>query len=92
MWVIIKHDFKKKERIMGKWNDINESMPKYTDDYLVACNIGSMAGGYSEVRCYRYEIFNGNKPHKKWCIPDRFDEIITITHWMELPDLPEVLR
>ena len=56
MWVIIKHDFKKKERIMGKWNDINESMPKYTDDYLVACNIGSMAGGYSEVRCYRYEI------------------------------------
>ena len=42
---------------MKEWIDINEELPKFTDTYIVYCNIGSMFGGYKEVRAYGYEIF-----------------------------------
>ena len=40
--------------------------PKYTGDYNVVCNIGSMLGGYTDVRTYRFERIKGREP--KWCI------------------------
>ena len=61
--------------------------PKYTGDYNVVCNIGSMLGGYTDVRTYRFERIKGREP--KWCIPNSFDEIVSITHWQPLPQPPQ---
>ena len=61
--------------------------PKYTGDYNVVCNIGSMLGGYTDVRTYRFERIKGQEP--KWCIPNSFDEIVSITHWQPLPQPPK---
>ena len=61
--------------------------PKYTGDYNVVCNIGSMLGGYTDVRTYRFERIKGREP--KWCIPNSFDEIVSITHWQPLPRPPQ---
>ena len=61
--------------------------PKYTGDYNVVCNIGSMLGGYTDVRTYRFERIKGQEP--KWCIPNSFDEIVSITHWQPLPQPPQ---
>lgn len=74
---------------MNEWIDINEELPKFTNTYIVYCNIGSMFGGYKEVRAYGYEIFNGVHSYRKWCIPNDITEIVTITHWMKLPEPPE---
>ena len=48
-----------------------------------------MLGGYKEVRCYRYEIFNGKNSYKRWAVKENYHEIVTITHWAELPEHPE---
>ena len=66
---------------MTKWNKGN---PKYTDTYLTACNIGSMLGGYNEVRTYDFDSRN-----KKWDIQERYDETVTIIYWADMPDLPK---
>ncbi len=70
-----------------EWIKINDKLPQYTDDYICYCNIGSIMWGYKEVRCYRYEKIKGKEP--RWCIPSNFDEIITITYWMDLPEPPK---
>lgn len=70
-----------------KWIKIEDELPKYTQDYLCACSIGSMMGGFKEVRCYRYEKIKGKEP--KWCIPNDYSEIVSITHWCEMPEYPE---
>src|SRR5574344_1835908 len=69
-----------------RWIPVKDP-PKYTGDYNVVCNIGSMLGGYTDVRTYRFERFKGKEP--KWCIPNRFDEIVSVTHWQPLPQPPQ---
>ena len=69
---------------MNKWNKIEDGLPKYSDYYIVYCNIGSMLGWFKEVRSYP---FDGKD--KKWVIPNNFHEIVCITHWMDMPDEPE---
>ncbi len=72
------------------WQDLDKVKPKHTDDYNVACIVGSIMGCYRTVRTYRYEIRNGKGGRtEKWCIPDNFNEIVEITHWQSLPFLPE---
>ena len=68
------------------WVSVEEP-PKYTAEYNVVCNIGSMFGGYTDVRTYRYEKITGCCP--RWVIPDRYDEVVTVTHWMPLPEPPK---
>ena len=70
--------------VVSRWVDIKES-PKYTDWYNVHCSIGSMHGGYYEVRTYRYE-----KHNDKWIIPYDTNESVKVTHWQELPKKPNV--
>lgn len=70
-----------------QWISVEERLPEHTDEYNVFCNIGSMLGGYEDVRTYRYERIRGKEP--KWCIPDCFDEVVCITHWRPLPEPPE---
>jgi len=69
------------------WIPIEEALPKYTQDYNVVCNVGSMFGGFTEVRTYRFENIQGREP--KWCIPNQFDEAVSITHWRPLPEPPQ---
>ena len=69
-----------------RWVPVTERLPEYTADYNVACNIGCMLGGYECVRTYRFERIKGEKP--KWCIPNKFDEIVVVTHWRPLPAGP----
>ncbi len=71
-----------------RWRDAEKEPPKYTGDYNVVCNVGSMLGGYTTVRTYRFERIPGREP--KWYIPNRPDEVVTITHWLPLPTSPEV--
>ena len=73
-----------------RWRDAEKELPKYTGDYNVVCNVGSMLGGYTTVRTYRFERIPGREP--KWYIPNRPDEVVTITHWLPLPTPPEVKK
>ena len=43
----------------GRWIAVSERLPECTDDYNVVCNIGSMLGGYTDVRTYRFECIQG---------------------------------
>lgn len=72
---------------MSKWKSVEDGLPEYTDDYNVACDISTMAGGYREVRTYRYERIKGIPA--RWVIPERIHEVVTVTHWRDLPLLPE---
>lgn len=74
---------------MDGWISVENSLPIYTGYYNVICNICSMLGGWNEVRSYRYEIVDGCK--LGWLIPDRFDEVVSVTHWRNLPSLPKEL-
>ena len=40
--------------MFNNWISVKEKLPEYTDLYIVYCNIGSMLGGYNEVRAYDY--------------------------------------
>lgn len=65
-----------------KWERV-EDAPKYSDLYNVCCSIGSMGGGYTDVRSYEYDKKSG-----QWILPKVSDEIITVTYWAELPEPP----
>ena len=69
-----------------RWIPVSERLPECTDDYNVVCNIGSMLGGYTDVRTYRFECIQGREP--RWCIPSKFDEVVVVTHWQPLPQPP----
>ena len=71
-----------------KWIKLEDEKPKYTQDYLCACIIGSMFGSSKEVRCYKYEKIRGIEP--KWCIPNNYHEIVNIEFWCDMPDYPEI--
>ena len=73
-----------------RWRDVEKELPKYTGDYNVVCNVGSMLGGYTTVRTYRFERISGREP--RWCIQNRPDEVVTITHWLPLPQAPVVKK
>lgn len=51
------------------------------------CNIGSILGGFRDVRAYRFERIRGCEP--KWVIPNSFDEVVCVTYWMPLPTPPK---
>lgn len=68
---------------MNKWNKIEEGNPKYSDYYIVYCELGNILGGYKEVRSYFYSVLNN-----RWIIPET-NEVVSITHWMDMPDEPE---
>ena len=72
-------------QIDSGWVKCSESLPEYTDDYNVTVGIGSILGYFEEVRTYRYEIFNGKNPYRKWIIPNNFNEIVNVIAWKNLP-------
>ena len=69
------------------WIPCSERLPEYTDTYNVFCNVGSPFGGFTSVRSYRFERIRGNEP--KWCIPNMYEEVVTVTHWQPLPQPPK---
>jgi hypothetical protein len=69
-----------------KWVPVSGGLPKYTNDYNVVCVIGSMLGCFETVRTYRFEAIRGQQPC--WIVPDKYDEIVKITHWRRLPQPP----
>lgn len=71
--------------INGGWVKCSERLPEYTDNYNVTVGIGSMLGYFEEVRTYRYEIFNGKNPYRKWIIPNNINEIVNVIAWQNLP-------
>ena len=71
--------------INGGWVKCSEQLPEYTDNYNVTVGIGSMLGYFEEVRTYRYEIYNGKNPYKKWIIPNNINEIVNVIAWQNLP-------
>lgn len=75
---------------MCKWTDVTVRLPKHTQDYNVVCNVGCALGGFREVRTYRFENIQGREP--KWCIPNDPCEVVSITHWAQLPELPEAVE
>lgn len=75
------------EALGDGWISVEDRLPEYTEDYNCVCEIGGMGGGYTTVRTYRYERIRGEEP--RWVIPDVFDEIVSITRWKPLPELPE---
>lgn len=54
---------------------------------LVVCSIGGIMGGYTTVRTYRFEKIKGEE--SRWCLTNHFDEVVTVTHWMPLPEPPK---
>ena len=69
-----------------EWVPVSGGLPKYTNDYNVVCVIGSMLGCFETVRTYRFEAIRGQQPC--WIVPDKYDEIVKITHWRRLPQPP----
>lgn len=83
-----------KDDLVAAWNNrsdgwipCSERLPEYTDTYNVFCNVGSPFGGFTSVRSYRFERIRGNEP--KWCIPNMYEEVVTVTHWQPLPQPPK---
>ena len=74
------------KQLNSRWIPVSERLPNYTSDYNVTVGVGSELGYFEEVRTYRYEIYNGKNPYRKWIIPNRFDEVIDIIAWKELPE------
>lgn len=68
---------------MKKWNKIEDGLPKHSDYYIVYCELGSILGGYKEVRSYFYSASSN-----KWFTPET-NEVVCITHWMDMPNEPE---
>lgn len=73
------------KQIDDGWIPCSERLPEYTDNYNVTVGIGSMLGYFEEVRTYRYEIFNGKNPYRKWIIPNNANEIVNVIAWQNLP-------
>lgn len=75
-----------KEKLTS-WTKVEDRLPKYNGRYNVVCNVHcELVGGFREVRTYFFER-NDSKRTFHWAIPD--DDIVTITHWRDLPELPE---
>ena len=72
---------------MREWISVEDELPKYTGEYIVYCNVGCILGGFTDVRCYRFENIKGKEP--KWIINENFNEVVSITHWMSLPEPPK---
>ena len=51
---------------MSEWISVEDELPKYTGEYIVYCNVGCILGGFTDVRCYRFENIKGKEP--KWII------------------------
>jgi len=74
------------KQLNSGWISVIEMLPNYTSDYNVTVGVGSELGYFEEVRTYRYEIYNGKNPYRKWIVPNRFDEVINIIAWRQLPE------
>lgn len=74
------------QQLTNRWIPVTERLPEYTGDYNVTVGVGSELGYFEEVRTYRYEIYNGKNPHKKWIIPNNFHEIVNVIAWQPLPE------
>jgi len=72
---------------MKNWIDITKELPPYTDLYIVYCKVKDRKGNYTDVRAYNYKKIDGINDY--WQIPENPNEIVEITHWMELPDEPK---
>ena len=67
------------------WIPISKGLPEFTGDYNTTVGVGSELGYFEEVRTYRYEIYNGKTPHKKWIIANNFCEVVNVIAWRPLP-------
>ena len=67
---------------MEQWTLVEDGLPKYTDDYIVTVSVGSMLGGFIDVRVVRFEA---GLAGKGWVLEECVDESLSIVAWRELP-------
>lgn len=82
---------------MNEWISAKDGLPKENGDYL--CVLESFAHRHIEVMGFANNLAKfdkdvfGKKKRKGWYLYDGewgFIEMDNITHWMPLPELPEV--
>jgi hypothetical protein len=65
------------------WTPCAEGLPEFTNFYNVTVGVGGMLGYYKATRTYQYLKIKGEEP--RWVIPDRFDEVVHVLAWKNLP-------
>lgn len=66
---------------MSEWISVKDEMPSKNDDYLCCVIVPNLSGGYR----IEQTVIHYSKVLRFNCIEPKI-----VTHWMPLPQLPEV--
>ncbi len=70
-----------------RWISVDDTLPKHTGDVLVFVGINKLGEGmHNETR-----VANYNTVFQKFTVHESYNTLIgDVTHWMPLPEQPEV--